>query len=204
MPTPNDQVVHIVDDDPAVRDSLRELVEAVGLRAEQYASAEEFLQTWDEDVVGCLVLDIRMAGLSGLDLQQVLRDRRCDLPVIIITGHGDVPAATRAFKQGAIDFIQKPFEPTELLRRIHEALEKGRQAHLSRMTQADLQARLARLSPRELEVMDMVIAGLLNKQIAARLGIAERTVEDHRARVMRVMGADSVAQLVRQAVACGR
>lgn len=204
MPTPGDQAVHIVDDDPAVRDSLRELVEAVGLRAEQYASAEEFLRACDEAVVGCLVLDIRMAGLSGLDLQQVLRDRRCDLPVIIITGHGDVPAATRAFKQGAIDFIQKPFEPTELLRHIREALEKGRQAYQSRMTQADLQARLARLSPRELEVMDLVIAGLLNKQIAARLGLAERTVEDHRARVMRVMGADSVAQLVRQAVACGR
>ncbi len=188
--------VHIVDDDSAVRDSLRELVESAGLRAELYASAEEFIESCSPIPAGCLVLDIRMDGLSGLDLLKVLRERECNLPTIILTGHGDVPAAVRAFKQGAIDFVQKPYDPPELLRCIRAAVERHRQLCEREVTRRDVEARAAKLSPREREIMNLVVDGLANKQIAARLRIAERTVEDHRARVMRTMGVDSVAQLV--------
>jgi two-component system, LuxR family, response regulator FixJ len=195
-------MVHVVDDDSAVRDSLRELVESAGLRAALYASAEQYLEACQVSV-GCLVLDIRMAELSGLDLLPILRDRACDLPTIILTGHGDVPAATRAFKQGAVDFIQKPFDPPELLRSIRAAMEQDRQARQRHAIQSDVAARTARLSAREREVMDLIVLGLANKQIAARLGIAERTVEDHRSRVMRTMEVDSVAQLVRLTAVSG-
>jgi two-component system response regulator FixJ len=196
--------VHVVDDDVAVRDSLRALGESAGLHVALYASAEEFLGAADQTIAGCLLLDIRMVGLSGLDLQQVLQAREIDLPAIIITGHGDVPAATRAFKQGAIDFVEKPFEPVGLLRRIRGALEQNRQERQRRAARLDVTARVARLSAREREVMDLIVAGLANKEIAVRLGIAERTVEFHRAHVMDKTAAGSLLELVQMVVALRR
>jgi two-component system, LuxR family, response regulator FixJ len=201
MPVPCRPAVHIVDDDLAVRDALRELVESAQLRAAPYASAEEFLAAADASTAGCLLLDIRMAGLSGLDLQQVLRTREIDLPVIVISGHGDVPAATRAFKQGAIDFIQKPFDPPALLRSIRAALEQHARIRATRAHQSAVAARLATLSPRERQVLTLLTAGLLNKQIAATLSIAERTVEFHRAHIMDKTGAGSILDLLQMVVA---
>ena len=203
MLTPCKPKVHIVDDDDAVRDSLRELVESAGLHAALYASAEEFLGAADAGLAGCLLLDIRMAGLSGLDLQQVLHDRQIDLPVMVISGHGDVTAATRAFKQGAIDFIQKPFDPPVLLHCIRAALERHTRIRETRARQSAIAARLATLSPREREVLRLLTAGLVNKQIAVTLGIAERTVEFHRAHIMDKTGAGSIFDLVQMVVAVG-
>lgn len=193
--------VHIVDDDTAVRDSLRELVESAQLHAVLYASAEEFLAAADARTAGCMLLDIRMAGLNGLDLQQVLPARGIDLPVIVISGHGDVPAATRAFKQGAIDFIQKPFDPLALLQGIRAALERHSHIRATRAHQSAIAAQLEALSPREREVLALLTAGLVNKQIAATLGIAERTVEFHRAHIMDKTGAGSLLDLVQMVVA---
>lgn len=201
MPTRCKPAVHIVDDDIVVRDALRELVESAGLDAALYASAEEFLAACEAATAGCLLLDIRMAGLSGLDLQQVLRTREIDLPVIVITGHGDVPAATRAFKQGALDFIQKPPDPPALLERIRAALAQHDRIREIRAHRLAVEARLATLSQREREVLALLTTGLVNKQIAATLGIAERTVEFHRAHIMEKTGAGSVLQLVQMVVA---
>jgi two-component system, LuxR family, response regulator FixJ len=201
MRTPCKPGVYVVDDDTAVRDSLRELVESAGLHAALYASAEEFLASADAGIAGCLLLDIRMAGLSGLDLQQVLRTREIDLPVIVISGHGDVPAATRAFKQGAIDFIQKPFDPPALLQSIRAALEHDARIRAARAHQSAIAARLATLSLRERQVLTLLTAGLVNKQIAATLGIAERTVEFHRTHIMDKTGAGSLLHLVRMVAA---
>ena len=201
MPTPPEPNVHIVDDDVAVRDSLRELVESAGLVAALYASAEEFLAACDAMTAGCLLLDIRMAGLTGLDLQQVLQVREIDLPVIVITGHGDVPAATRAFKQGAIDFIQKPLDPPALLQSIRAALKQHDRIREIRAHRSAIEARLATLSPREREVLMLLTAGLVNKQIAVALGIAKRTVEFHRAHIMDKTGAASILHLVQMVTA---
>ena len=201
MLTPGEPKVHIVDDDDAVRDALRELVESVGLRAALYPSAEDFLAASDATLAGCLLLDMRMAGLSGLDLQSMLGPRAIDLPVIVITGHGDVPAAVRAFKQGAFDFIQKPVDPLALLQRIRAALEQHARIREARSRQSASAARLATLSPREREVLMLLAAGLVNKQIAATLGIAPRTVEFHRTHIMEKTGAASVLDLVQMVVA---
>lgn len=197
-------VVHIVDDDPAVRDSLRELLDSVGLRNALYASAEEFLENCAPASEGCLLIDIRLTGMTGLDLQRLLPDRGVDLPIIILTGHGDVPAARQAFKEGAVDFLSKPFNPPELIGCLRAAIAHDRRAREQRAAQREAAARRERLSAREREVLDLVVAGLANKQIAVRLGIAERTVEDHRSRVMQVMSVDSMAQLVRLATLCER
>jgi two-component system, LuxR family, response regulator FixJ len=201
MPADNAARVHVVDDDAAVRDSLAELMESAGLPSALYASAEEFLGKCCANAGGCLLLDIRMSGLNGLDLQQELRARGVDLPVIVITGHGDVPVATRAFKQGAVDFVQKPFDPLELLDAVRAALAQHERTQECRAGRAAILARLARLSAREREVLDLVTAGLANKQIAAALHLAERTIEFHRAHLMEKMAAGSIAQLVQMVVA---
>ncbi len=193
-------IVYVVDDDQAVRDSLRWLIESVGLNVETYASAQAFLEAYYPGRAGVLVLDVRMPGMSGLELQNALASQELRLPVIVITGHGDVPMAVRAMKAGALDFIQKPFNDQELLERIHEALERDAPIRFERAERAEVVARLAQLTPRELEVMTRVVAGKPNKAIAAELGISKKTVEVHRARIMEKMQAESLADLVRIAL----
>ena len=189
--------VFVVDDDDAVRDSLMELVDSVGLNAEEYASAQAFLDSYDGRRPGCLVLDIRMPGMSGLDLQDRLTEKGSALPIIFITGHGDVPMAVRAMQHGAVDFIQKPFRDQELLDRINDALEKGNESFAVQEQQEEFAARVRSLTQREREVMEMIVNGKANKVIAIDLGLSQRTVELHRARVMEKMKARTLADLVR-------
>ena len=188
--------VFLVDDDQAVRDALGLLMETAQLRSESYDSAETFLDTSDPDRPGCLVLDIRMSGMSGIKLQKELITKGIILPVIFLTGHGNVPMSAQAFRDGAIDFMEKPFDEDILLERIHEAirLDLSNRKALVRQKNADLQ--LASLSPRELEVMRLVIAGKANKVIAADLDLSHRTVETHRGRIMEKTGARSLANLI--------
>ena len=192
-------IVHIVDDDAAVRDSLSLLLRTVGLPSRTYASADEFLLAYMPEEVSCLVADIRMPGLSGLELQQELLERHADVPIIFITGHGDVPMAVNAMKCGALDFIQKPFRDQDLLDRIHHALQQAKAARNARLETTTIQERFSALTPREREVMDKVVSGCANKVIAMDLGVSQRTVELHRARVMQKMGVRSLAELVRLA-----
>jgi len=192
-------IVHIVDDDAAVRDSLSLLLRTVGLPSRTYASADEFLVAYMPEEVSCLVADIRMPGLSGLELQQELLERHADVPIIFITGHGDVPMAVNAMKCGALDFIQKPFRDQDLLDRIHHALQQAKAARNARLETTTIQERFSALTPREREVMDKVVSGCANKVIAMDLGVSQRTVELHRARVMQKMGVRSLAELVRLA-----
>lgn len=192
-----DPVVFVVDDDAAVRNSLRFLVEAAGLQTAAFASAREFLQTYDPAQPGCLVLDVRLPGMSGLELQQQLIASGIRIPVIIVTGFGDVPNAVQAMRAGAIDFIEKPYNDKVLLEKIHQAIELDRQERAFQESRRDVMARLSTLSTREHEVMERVVSGLANKQIAGDLGISTKTVEAHRARVMEKMRADSLAELVR-------
>lgn len=193
--------VAIVDDDKAVRDSLQWLVESVGLKAKTYESAQRFLEELNQDDFGCAVLDIRLPGMSGLDLQDRLNERGETMPTIIITGHADVPVAVRAMKAGAMDFVEKPFSNQMLLDRIRDALEAD-DAHRTTTQQVEqIEKRLSRLTPREREVMDLVVQGRLNKQIAADLGLSHKTIEVHRAHVMEKMEAETLADLVRMAVA---
>ena len=188
--------VHVVDDDEAMRDSLKWLLESRGLKVELYASGEEFLQAFDNGFCGCLVLDVRMPGISGLDLYEQLRERACTLPVIYITGHGDVPMAVSALKKGATDFIEKPFNDQDMLGLIESCMEQDRAAAARRAERASVAQRLDSLTQRENEVLGLVVGGKLNKQIADELGISIKTVEVHRSRVMQKMGANSVAELV--------
>jgi FixJ family two-component response regulator len=194
-----DPTVFVVDDDAAVRESLCWLVESAGLNAESYATAQEFLEAYDPRQPGCLVLDVRMPGLSGLDLQEQLAAQGIMLPVIIITGHGEVPMAVRAMKGGAIDFIEKPFSDQLLLDRAREAIAQDAHNRVEQARRAEVAARLALLTPREREVMEMVVSGKANKQVGASLGISQKTVEAHRAQVMRKTRADSLAELVQLA-----
>ena len=189
--------VFIVDDDAAVRNSLRLLVKSVGLTAAAFVSAQEFLATYDPLQPGCLVLDVRMPGMSGLDLQQQLNLRGAVIPVIFITGHGDIPMAVEAMQHGAFDFLQKPFRDQDLIDRIQRALEKDRESRAALGQRARNRERFASLTPREREVLTLVTSGKANKVMAVDLGLSQRTVEIHRARVMEKMGASSVAQLVR-------
>lgn len=189
--------VFVVDDDPAIRQSLRWLIESVGLNVKVFSTAQEFLEGHDPSTPGCLVLDIRMPGMSGLDLQNELATREIQVPIIIITGHAEVPVAVRALKAGAMDFIEKPFSDQLLLDRIRRAIEVDAQSRRVRSEQAEVDARLGQLTPRERQVMDLVIAGKANKVIASELGLSPKTVEVHRAHVMKKMQVASLADLVR-------
>jgi FixJ family two-component response regulator len=189
-------LVYLVDDDDAVRDSLGILFESIGLAHEAYPSALDFLQHYDAKRLACLVADIRMPGLSGLELQQRLKEQQAEIPIIFITGHGDVPMAVTAMKSGATDFIQKPFRDQDLIDRINKALERDRERRKSRAEQDEIRSRIALLTPREKEVMQRVVRGQANKVIAMDLGVSQRTVELHRARVMRKLKMRSLAELV--------
>ena len=189
--------VFVVDDDKAVRDSLALLVHSVGLEVETFASAQAFLDAYRADRGGCLVTDIRMPGMSGLELQEKLADDDIRIPVIVLTGHGDVPAAVRALKGGAVDFVEKPFNPQALLDLIQQAIAKDAEIRELAAQEAQVAERVALLTPREHEVMGLVVAGKANKVIAIELDISERTVELHRGRIMKKMQARSLAELMR-------
>ena len=194
-----DATVFVVDDDAPMRESLKNLIRSVGLRAELFASAQEFLRTKRPDVPSCLVLDVRMPGLSGLDLQKRTTEAGIEIPIIFITGHGDIPMSVRAMKAGAVEFLTKPYRDQDLLDAIQQALERDRKARDQRAAMKELHSRFASLTPREREVMARVVAGLLNKQIGAELGTSETTVKIHRHQVMEKMGAGSLPELVRMA-----
>ena len=191
-----EQKIYIVDDDEALRDSLVWLLESNGYAVASYESAESFLGFYDATLTGCIVLDVRMPGMSGLELFEELKRRRSTLPVIFITGHGDVPMAVSAVKKGAVDFIEKPFGDRDMLALIEQCLAAERENRRKRRLEAETARRLGQLTQREREVLDLIIAGKLNKQIADVLGISIKTVEVHRARVMEKMGANSLAELV--------
>ena len=197
--TEADAIVFVVDDDASVRQSLKNLVGSVGLRVEAFASAQEFLRSKRIDVPGCLVLDVRLPGLSGLDLQKRMVEACIEIPIIFITGHGDIPMTVRAMKAGAVEFLTKPFRDQDLLDAIQQALERDRMAREQRAEMEELRGRLDSLTPREREVMGLVVAGLLNKQIAGELGTSETTIKIHRHQVMEKMSAGSLAELVRMA-----
>jgi two-component system response regulator FixJ len=189
--------VFVVDDDEGVRNSLRFLLKSVGLATRALASAGEFLDTYKPSQPGCLVLDVRMPGMSGLELQQQLNLRGAVIPVIFITGHGDIPMAVEAMQQGAFDFLQKPFRDQDLIDRIQRALERDARNRAVLAQRAGIRERLDSLTPREREVLTLMTRGQPNKIMAAELGVSQRTVEIHRARVMEKSGAASLAQLVR-------
>ena len=189
-------LIYLVDDDEAVRDSLGMLFKSIGLKHAAFPSALEFLQRYDPARHSCLVADIRMPGLSGLELQQRLNEQRAEIPIIFITGHGDVPMAVTAMKSGASDFIQKPFRDQDLIDRINKALVRDRERRKDRAEENEIRGRIALLTPREKEVMQRVARGPANKVIAMDLGVSQRTVELHRARVMRKLRMRSVAELV--------
>ena len=196
-------VVFVIDDDASVRDAMRNLFRSVGLRTEVFASAAEFLKHRREDISSCLVLDVRLPGLSGLDFQAELAKANIQVPIIFVTGHGDIPMTVKAMKAGAIEFLPKPFRDQDMLDAVRLGLDRDRVRRDGERRNADLRARFASLSPREQEVMELVTAGLMNKQIAAHVQLAEITVKLHRASVMRKMGAKSLADLVRMADAIG-
>jgi RNA polymerase sigma factor (sigma-70 family) len=189
--------VFVVDDDAGVRSSIRLLLRSAGLAATPMASAQEFLATFDPAQPGCLVLDIRMPAMSGLDLQQELNRRGAIIPVIFITGHGDVPMAVQAMQLGAFDFLQKPFRDQDLIDRVHKALARDSENRAALQKHDQIRERLASLTPREKEVLELLTQGMQNKVMAAKLGLSQRTVEIHRAHVMEKLRVTSVAQLVR-------
>ncbi len=195
--------VFIVDDEVTVRESLRALVGTVGLDAETHASFREFLDAYSPDRTGCLVLDVRMPGMSGIEGLETLKANAITIPVIVITGYGDVPTAVRAMKGGAVEFFEKPFNNQALLDSIQQCIEGDVARRREQAERAAIMARLALLTPREHEVLDFVVAGEPNRAIARKLEIARRTVEAHRARVMEKMQAKSLSQLVRMAIAAG-
>ena len=193
----SDGVVFIVDDDSLIRDSLEQLVKSVGFKAETFSSAQTFLNAELSDKPGCLILDIRMPGLSGLDLQDELVKNEIPIPIIFITGHGTVPMSVRAMKAGAVDFLQKPFEDQELLDLIYHAIEQNKQTRLDQVEINKVEQRIKSLTLREHEILLLVTDGQLNKRIAYDLKMSENTVKTHRARIMRKMEVESLAELVR-------
>lgn len=194
-------VVYIVDDDKAIRDSLGMLMKSIGFESRAYESAEDFLNEADLYAPGCLVVDIRMEGMSGLELQQLLNKKEIKLPVIIITGHGDVPMAVQAMQAGAVDFLEKPYDNNVLVARIKQCLTDASESQEKLRFVADAKKRLSRLTPREREVMNLLVAGKHNKIIAKELSISVRTAEAHRAKVMKKLRAESLSDIVRLAMA---
>jgi FixJ family two-component response regulator len=195
--TQPDSVVFVVDDDSSVREAIKSLIRSVGLQVETFESAQEFLRSKRPDAPGCVVLDVRLPGLSGLDLQRELAAHGINLPVIFITGHGDIPMSVRAMKAGALEFLTKPFRDQDLLDAIQQALERDRSARQHGKETTELRERFDSLTSREREVIGLVVSGLLNKQIAGELGTSEVTIKIHRSQVMKKMGAGSLAELVR-------
>lgn len=192
-------IVYVLDDDASVRQSLERLVRSVGLEVQSFSSALDFLDRGRPDRPSCLVVDVRMPGLSGLDLQESLSAAGWTSPLIFITGHGTVPMSVRAMRAGAVNFLQKPFEDQEILDSIHQAIDREKLAHGERVRREEIERQVERLTPREREVFGLVVDGLPNKRIAGKLGTSEKTVKVHRARVMEKMGAGSLAALVKMA-----
>ena|ERR1700722_9620886 len=192
-------IVFVIDDEALIRDGIQSLIRSIGLRAETYASARDFMLAKRPDAPACLVLDVRMPGLSGLDLQRQLSDANIDIPIIFITGHGDIPMTVRAMKDGAMEFLTKPVRGQDLLDAVEKAIAHDREERNNRAELAETRKRFASLTPRETEVLNLVVAGLLNKQVADELGMSELTVKTHRAHVMEKTKADSLAHLVRMA-----
>ena len=201
--TESEAIVYVIDDDSQTRDGLKNLMRSVGLQVEVFASAQDFLRSKRPDVPACLVLDVRLRGLSGLDLQKRMAEAKIEVPIIFITGYGDIPMTVQAMKAGAVEFLTKPFRNQELLDAIQQALERDRTTREQRAKNDELYDRYDSLTPREREVMTLVVAGLLNKQIAGELGTSETTVKNHRHQIMEKMGADSLAELVKMAYNLG-
>jgi len=195
--------IFVIDDDPSVRQSLESLIKSVGWRVLIYGSAQEFLGSGHLDAPGCIILDVRLPGLSGLDLQQALLRAKSHLPVIFITGHGDIPMSVQAMKAGAVEFLTKPFREQDLLDALKLALDRDRTTRQQRAELAALRARYDSVTPREQQVMGLLVTGLLNKEIATTLGVSEVTIKVHRSQIMQKMQADSLANLVRMAERLG-
>ena len=200
MTANNQATVHIVDDDAAMRNALSLLLVTESLPVRTYASAEEFLRSVQPTSRGCLLLDVRMPGMSGLELQQVLKEKQIAMPIIIMTGYADVPTAVQAMKAGAFDFIEKPFDNDRLLQRVHACLQVSEQVQTEQNMQQEGEEKIRRLTQRERQVMDLLVQGHQNRVIAAKLGISPRTVEIHRARVMEKLEAHSLSDIVRLAL----